>query len=110
KELNIEIMRRARREQPQRIDGLAAVAGDQKVARNAIDRLPVGPRRRIAAVLVGSFDDAAVDRHRHTLIGPLDHPWRLVAKPQVRTLSLLAFDDFLFKQTVVVIDAITKAW
>ena len=107
-DLHVEVVRGAGGEEPEKIHRPASAAGDENVVRNAKQQAPVEPHRVVGARSVHAVFDSTVNRYKTGFFGPLDFPRRAGGQPVVRLFPLIAVDDLLPEQTVLVVDAVPK--
>jgi hypothetical protein len=106
---HVEIGRRARRVQPQKVHAPAAVTHDRDIGRYADQRLPVKPVGTVLAVPIQVGFDPAVNRHHAVLIAAFDLPRSAVCSPIIRLFALVAVDERLPEQAELIVDAVTVA-
>ena len=88
--------------QAQRIDRIVAEADDRHVVRNSHDRHVVFVYKREAAVLLLLHVGIAIELDVDRLICLAILPLEAVAEPIVRNLDLVALDDLLLEESVLV--------
>ena len=102
--LKVEVIVCRRGPEPQRIDGLAAVANDGAIERNADEsRWTAGDRAQGTA----AYLERAVELHVHCLVRTRDFPWVRTTEPVVGQFLLPPVLDRLFEDAVFVAQAIT---
>ena len=108
-DLDVEVFRSTRREQPQPVHGLAEIADDRHVCRYADHDLLRIPNLFQAVFHFARPVDLAVQRDVDRFFRMLDLEWSAVGLPAVRLLALEAVEDLLPEQAVFVIDAVSEA-
>ena len=97
--LEVEVVARRRRPQPERVDRLPAVADDGTIERNA-DQRRRSPGDRLEGA--GTDLERAVERHLHAFVEARHLPRVWTAQPVVRLLPLPAVLDRLPEHPVLV--------
>ena len=103
--LEVELSGRLGGPQAERVDRLGAVADDRSVVCHAEHPLVGNPLVAVAAILLDHLHLATV-LDRVDRVRSLDFPRVSVAEPVVRLLDLVAVDDLLAENAVVVADPI----
>ena len=85
-----------------------AVADDRQIVRNALDLLRRLPAPLLAALGIG-IDDASAEMHDLRMLGALHLPGIAVLEPGIGLFDLVAVDDLLAEDAVVVSKAVAGA-
>ena len=92
--------------QAKEIHRLGAVAGNRNIVGNADELAEVRPHAARLAKAVGVSLDMAVNWDFLRVLRTNDFPWRAVLNPGVGEFHLVAVAEFLFEETVFVVDAV----
>ena len=107
---DVELSRRLRRPEPQRVDDVVLVAGDGRVVRPcAMTTSRCRPIRSSAVALAPVPRYAAAEAHLARRSGRGILPRVAVSQPVVGLLHLSAADDFLTEDPVLVTDAVARS-
>ena len=105
--LEVKLVDGLRAPETERVHGVT-VADDRNVVRHALDRLGRHPDPLLASAL-GEALDMAAEVHVLRVLHALHLPRIAVLEPAVRFLDLVAVDDLLTENAVVVADAVAHA-
>ena len=104
--LEVELLHRPRAPEPQRVHRPRTVAGNRRVVRGGQDILRVDPVLGEPSPVVEVRVDSAVELDPEAIALARDLPRIAVPEPTIRDLDLLAGDDPLVEDAVVVAEAV----